>query len=64
MCVCASVLTHGPARDIKAKEEESSASSLYMCCYMGVPCSACENGRVRMSDEVAVVKGDRAGLCK
>lgn len=31
---------------------------------MDVPCSTCVNGRVHMSDEVAVVKGDRAGLCK
>lgn len=35
-----------------------------MCICMDVPCSACANGFVSKSDEVAAVKGDRAGLCK
>lgn len=53
--VCACVLTDGLARDKKLKEEGER--------YVHPVCT-CVTGGVCMSNEVAVVKGDRAGLCK
>lgn len=64
--VCACALTDRMVRNKKAKEEGEAicVSRSHMQACMGVPCSACVNSRVCMSDEMAVVKGDRAGLCK